>query len=182
MEANDFVVKQVHIRIKIQLMYDGLAIFAVQPILEFTRICCDFLVRDAGFESALEEIVGNIADSSPVGTIPTALTRKGMHLKLQFLHKPLHRLMVDHIPKISHMRPKTPIPVIFVFFANGKDNLFSFVRYFRLSKFLLPIYRSLWENQEPQGCLSAEILLGGCGRSLLFALHFFLQAQPPQFF
>ena len=97
-------------------------------------------MRDAGFESALEEIVGNIADSSPVGTIPTALTRKGMHLKLQFLHNPLHRLMVDHIPKISHMRPKTPIPVIFVFFANGKDNLFSFVRYFGLSKFLLPIH------------------------------------------
>ena len=38
------------------------------------------------------------------------------------------------------MRPKTPIPVIFVFFANGKDHLFSFIRYFGLSKFLLPIH------------------------------------------
>lgn len=38
------------------------------------------------------------------------------------------------------MRPKTPIPVIFVFFPNGKDDLFPFIRYFRRLKLLLPIH------------------------------------------
>ena len=105
MKADNLSVKQIHIRVEIQLMYDGLSIFALRPILELTRIRCDLLMWDGGFESAVQEIVCNIADRSPVGTVSTAFTRKGMHLKSKLLHNPLRRLTVDLMPKIAQLCP-----------------------------------------------------------------------------
>ena len=100
MEADNLAVKQIHIWIEIQLVYDGLTII-LPPVFEFTRIRCDLLVRDRGFESAAEEIVCSLADSSPIGAVLARSVRKGMHLQSKLLHNPLHRLAIDLVPKIS---------------------------------------------------------------------------------
>ena len=100
MEADNLAVKQIHIWIEIQLVYDGLTII-LPPVFEFTRIRCDFLVRDRGFESAAEEIVCSLADSPLVRAVLARSVRKGMHLQSKLLHNPLHRLAIDLVPKIS---------------------------------------------------------------------------------
>ena len=54
-----------------------------------------------------------------------------MYLKFQFLYNPLYRLTVDcKSKKVTHLCPKAAIPVIFVFFLNGKNDLFLLIRHF----------------------------------------------------
>ena len=86
-------------------MGDGLPILALQPVFELTCICCDLLVRDRGFESAVQEIVCNLADSPLVRAVLARSVRKGIHLKSKLLHNPLHRLAIDLVPKISQLCP-----------------------------------------------------------------------------
>ena len=61
-------------------MGDGLPILALRPVFEFTRIRCDLLVRDRGFESAVQEIVCNLADRLLVGIVLSAFMCKGTNL------------------------------------------------------------------------------------------------------
>ena len=86
-------------------MGDGLPIVALRPVFELTCICCDLLVRDRGFESAVQEIVCNLADSPLVRAVLARSVRKGIHLKSKLLHNPLHRLAIDLVPKISQLCP-----------------------------------------------------------------------------
>ena len=139
MEADNLVVKQIHIWIEIQLVYDGLTII-LPPVFEFTRIRCDLLVWDSGFESTAEEIVHYDTDRSLVGAVSAAPMRKGAYLKFEFLYNPLHCFTIDLVSEIAQLCPKTPIPVIFVLLTNGKDDLLPLVRHFRLRKFLLPVH------------------------------------------
>ena len=105
MKADNLCIKEIHIRIKIQFVCDGLPIVTLQPVFELTRIRCDLLVRDRGFESAVQEIVCNLADRTPVGAILARSVRKGIHLKSKLLHNPLHRLAIDPVPKIAQLCP-----------------------------------------------------------------------------
>ena len=85
MEADNPAVKQIHIWIGIQLVYDGFTII-LPPVFEFTRIRCDLLVWDRGFESTAEEIVRYDTDRSLVGAVSAASMRKGAYLKFEFLY------------------------------------------------------------------------------------------------
>ena len=104
-ETDNLRIKEIHIRIKIPFVCDGLPILALQAVFELTRIRCDLLMRDRGLESAVQEIVCNLADRPPVRAVLARSVRKGMHLKSKLVHNPLHRLTIDLMPKIAQLCP-----------------------------------------------------------------------------
>ena len=75
-KAGKLVVEQIHVRIEIQLLHDGISVTAMQPVFELACIRCGLLMQDRGFESAAEEIVCNRTDRSFVGAISTASTKE----------------------------------------------------------------------------------------------------------
>ena len=78
--TNDFPIEQVEIWIKICFLDDGTPLCIYFIILEFCGIRRNLLVRNAGVETTVQAVRGNLPDLSLVGIISPASVCEGFDL------------------------------------------------------------------------------------------------------
>lgn len=138
--ADNLAIVQIEERIEIGFPCYDVPFGVYLIVFEFRGVRCDFLMRDAGVEPAVQPIGCNTPHGTFVGIVFATLVCKRRDLKPQFLNQTLHPFSVDHDTGCTEFPPDTAVTVIRVALADRFDFLFQRFILRRSVETFLPIH------------------------------------------